>query len=378
MMKIYLVGGAVRDKLLGLPIKERDWVVVGATPADMLKLGFRSVGKDFPVFLHPETNEEYALARTERKVGRGYTGFDFDTSNEVTLEEDLKRRDLTVNAMAEEPDGTITDPYQGQKDLQNKLLRHVSHAFVEDPVRILRIARFAARYAQYGFTVAPETLALMQQMVQSGEVDALVPERVWKELERALGEKNPEQFFLVLEASGALFKLFPMLCSTENNADFVGKNALLKVSSLTEDKQIRFAALVHALPEQTVKQLADQYRIPSDYKELAVLVVKLFSSYQKIITALQKGEKDKAIAQNILQLFLSADAFRRESRFQQFLQTLELLLGSQEKDAMRLLYEAAKKVNTEALLKAGVSGKALGEALNQARVEMIYHILSSS
>ena len=194
-MKIYLVGGAVRDKLLNLPVKEKDYVVVGASVEEMLRSGYRQVGKDFPVFLHPETHEEYALARMERKVSRGYTGFTFDTSTAVTLEEDLKRRDLTINAIAETLDTKeIKDPFLGRADLEKKLLRHVSEAFVEDPVRILRVARFAARFAYLGFTVAPETIALMKKMVKAGEVDALVSERVWKELERGLQEKNPEVF----------------------------------------------------------------------------------------------------------------------------------------------------------------------------------------
>lgn len=191
-MKIYLVGGAVRDQVLGLPVKEKDWVVVGATVDDMLRAGYRQVGKDFPVFLHPKTGEEYALARTERKVGRGYTGFAFDAAPTVSLEEDLKRRDLTINAMAQTSTGEIIDPYHGQEDLEKKILRHVSPAFAEDPVRILRVARFNARF---GFDVAPDTLQLMRKMVAQGEVDALVAERVWKELERALLEQHPENFF---------------------------------------------------------------------------------------------------------------------------------------------------------------------------------------
>lgn len=212
-MKIYLVGGAVRDELLGIPYHEKDWVVVGATAEEMLAKGYRQVGKDFPVFLHPKTNEEYALARTERKVSKGYTGFTFNAAPEVTLEEDLQRRDLTINAIAKAEDGTIIDPFHGREDLQNKILRHVSPAFSEDPVRILRIARFAARYGD--FTIAPETLALMKQMVVSGEVDALVPERVWKEWQRALSEKHPEKFFEVLAACGAMAILFPEI-SPEN------------------------------------------------------------------------------------------------------------------------------------------------------------------
>ncbi|MBL8250581.1 MAG: multifunctional CCA tRNA nucleotidyl transferase/2'3'-cyclic phosphodiesterase/2'nucleotidase/phosphatase, partial [Candidatus Competibacter sp.] len=208
-MTIYLVGGAVRDELLGLPVKERDWVVVGATPEELLARGFQPVGKDFPVFLHPRTREEYALARTERKTAPGYYGFDIRAGSEVTLEDDLLRRDLTINAMARDGQGRLIDPYHGRRDLEARRLRHVSPAFAEDPVRILRLARFSARYAALGFQVAPETLALMRQMVASGEVDALVPERVWAETVRALGEIRPERFFETLRACGALARIFP-------------------------------------------------------------------------------------------------------------------------------------------------------------------------
>src|SRR5690349_1286787 len=208
-MEVYLVGGAVRDRLLGLPVRERDWVVVGARPEDLERQGYTPVGREFPVFLHPQTKEEYALARLERKVSPGYRGFTTQFSPDVTLEEDLKRRDLTINALAEAASGEIIDPYGGQRDLQARVLRHVSEAFVEDPVRILRLARFAARFAELGFTVAPETLRLMSEMVKSGEVDALVPERVWQETERALGEARPDVFFQVLKECGALAVIFP-------------------------------------------------------------------------------------------------------------------------------------------------------------------------
>ena len=208
-MKTYRVGGCVRDRLLNLTIKDRDWVVVGASPEEMLKQGFKAIGKDFPVFLHPKTKEEYALARTERKTGPGYTGFEFHATADVTLEEDLQRRDLTINALAETDSGEIIDPYHGQQDLHDRILRHVSSAFAEDPVRILRVARFAARYAELGFTVAEETMALMQDMVEQGEVDALVPERVWQEMQKALSEKAPARFIEVLRECGALKKLLP-------------------------------------------------------------------------------------------------------------------------------------------------------------------------
>jgi tRNA nucleotidyltransferase (CCA-adding enzyme) len=208
-MEVYLVGGAVRDRLLGRPVHERDWVVVGARPEELERDGFVPVGREFPVFLHPQTHEEYALARLERKVGLGYKGFTTQFAPDVTLEEDLKRRDLTINAMAETPAGEVIDPYGGRRDLEARLLRHVSEAFVEDPVRILRVARFAARYANLGFRVAEDTVALMKRMTESGEVDALVPERVWQETERALGETRPDVFFETLRGCGALAKIFP-------------------------------------------------------------------------------------------------------------------------------------------------------------------------
>ena len=208
-MKCYLVGGAVRDRLLGFPVKERDWVVIGAEPSDLIALGYKPVGRDFPVFLHPSTHEEYALARTERKTAPGYRGFSVTTGPDVSLEDDLLRRDLTINAMALDEHDRLIDPYGGLRDIEDRRLRHVSDAFREDPVRILRVSRFAARYAPLGFTVADDTLALMREMVAAGEVDALVPERVWSELSRALGELKPSAFFLTLRACGALARLFP-------------------------------------------------------------------------------------------------------------------------------------------------------------------------
>ncbi|MGD9390750.1 MAG: multifunctional CCA addition/repair protein, partial [Thioalkalispiraceae bacterium] len=210
-MEVYKVGGCVRDKYLNLESKDQDWVVVGATPAELENLGYQAVGKDFPVFLHPETKEEYALARTERKTAPGYTGFSFYAAADVSLEQDLQRRDLTINAMAEDVNGNLIDPYHGKADLDKRILRHVSPAFAEDPVRILRVARFAARFAELGFVVAEETNALMQQMVTNGEVDALVPERVWQETVNALSEKTPARFFEVLRDCGALKKIFPEL-----------------------------------------------------------------------------------------------------------------------------------------------------------------------
>ena len=296
-MKIYLVGGAVRDQLMHRPVREKDWVVVGGTIQEMLELGFRPVGKDFPVFLHPKTKEEYALARMERKIRRGYTGFEFDTSSVVTLEEDLKRRDLTINAIAQSEQGELIDPFHGQTDIQQRILRHVSPAFAEDPVRILRTARFAARFQ---FEVAPETRLLMQQMVQNGEVDALVPERVWKELERALAESHPDLFFKTLAACAALPVLFPEIAYPGSGID-----ALLYAVTLTDKATVRFAALTHPLSSLDLEQLCARYRIPNEYRELARLVIEYLPLCQQ----------HRVAAEDLLALLLDLDAFRRESSF---------------------------------------------------------------
>ena len=303
-MKVYLVGGAVRDELLGRPVAERDWVVVGATPQEMLDAGFRQVGKDFPVFLHPDSGEEYALARTERKVARGYHGFELRFSPDVTLEEDLRRRDLTVNAMARDADGTLIDPCGGKADLEARVLRHVSEAFNEDPVRILRVARFLARFQPLGFSVAPETLARMRAMVAAGEVDALVPERVWQETGRALGEPAPEAWLRLLHDCGALARILPELDALygvpqpekwhpEIDTGLHMELVLQAAADLTPEPRIRFAALMHDLgkgrtPRSSwprhigheersvalVREVAARLRVPTDYRELAELAAR--------------------------------------------------------------------------------------------------------
>ncbi|SRR5579883_66494 len=365
-MKIYLVGGAVRDQLLGLPIKERDWVVVGATPNDMLKLGYKQVGKEFPVFLHPQTSEEYALARMERKVKPGYQGFTFDTSPEVTLEDDLRRRDLTINAMAETPEGELIDPYHGKEDLENKILRHVSPAFAEDPVRILRIGRFLARYAHLGFQLAPETVALMQKMVAVGEVDALVAERVWKELERALGERNPEQFFIVLDQCHALTILFPHLA-----IDSLNMKALMAATQLTSDTVVRFAALLHTLPKEEIVALCNRYRVPNAYRELAMLTA-LY--HEKAL------QGKKLTAEELLRLFNALDIFRREARFKHFLQACEAIALSQNTkwDSSWLMSTAtaAKSIDIHQLISEGLENQALAEKIKKKRLEKIQAWLS--
>jgi tRNA nucleotidyltransferase (CCA-adding enzyme) len=308
-MEIYLVGGAVRDELLGRPVTERDWVVVGATPQQMEHAGFRPVGRDFPVYLHPQTHEEYALARLERKVGPGYRGFTTEFSAAVTLEQDLQRRDLTINAIARATDGHLIDPFGGQRDLELRLLRHVSGAFVEDPVRILRVARFAARFADLGFTVAPETQALMRQMVDNGEVRSLVPERVWRELERALGEPQPQACFDILQHCGALPVLMPELAWGEHE-----RRALQAALSLSAEPAVRFAALLADIDPQALTSLCDRLRVPGDYRELAQLTARLSASLARA-WYLQPD--------HLLCLLETADAFRRPDRFARLLLAAE-------------------------------------------------------
>ncbi len=397
-MKVYMVGGAVRDRLLGLPVTDRDWVVVGATPEEMLAKGFLPVGKDFPVFLHPETHEEYALARTERKVAPGYTGFTFHAAPEVTLEQDLARRDLTINAMAMTPDGELIDPYGGRRDLEQRILRHVSPAFVEDPVRILRVARFAARLAPWGFRVAPETLELMRRMVESGEVDALVPERVWAELKRALGEAKPSPFFEVLRRCGALQVIFPEIDrlfgvpqpEKHHPEVDVGIHTLLVVDQaarLTPDLEVRFAALVHDLGKGTtpreewprhvgheergvplVDALCRRLRVPARYRELAILVTRYHLYFHRA------GELR---CTTMLELFHKLDAFRRPGRFEQFLLACEAdsrgRYGYEERKPpqlgiLRSAFEAAAAVKPSALVEEGLRGAAIGEALRRRRL----------
>jgi len=307
-MQTYVVGGAVRDALLNLPVSDHDHVVVGATPEDMVRAGFKPVGADFPVFLHPETHEEYALARTERKTAPGYKGFVFHTSPDVTLEEDLRRRDLTVNAMARDESGAIIDPYGGQRDLETRVLRHVSEAFREDPVRILRIARFAARFASLDFTVAPETIALMREMVAAGEVDALVPERVWQEIARGLMEKTPSRMFEVLEDCGALERLLP---EVRGNAH--GLKAADTAAACEYSQAVRYATLfIAAAGTDSIdpKPANQRLKAPTDCADLAVQA-------GRAITSLRGASS--LDANGLLTLFDSTDALRRTPRFMELL-----------------------------------------------------------
>ncbi|MHA4869013.1 multifunctional CCA addition/repair protein [Duganella sp. PWIR1] len=341
-MQTYVVGGAVRDALLGLPVKDHDHVVVGATPDDMIAQGFRPVGKDFPVFLHPKTQEEYALARTERKTAPGYKGFVFHTSPDVTLEDDLVRRDLTINAIARADDGTLTDPYGGQRDIEQRIFRHVSDAFAEDPVRILRVARFAARFSD--FRVAPETNALMRQMVEQGEVDALVPERVWQELSRGLMERKPSRMFEVLRDCGALARILPELdvlwgvpqpekWHPEIDTGVHVLQVIDCAALLERELPTRFACLVHDLGKgvtpsenwpahhghegmgvKLVEQVSKRLKVPTECRDLAVM------------TAREHGNIGRALqlrANTIVTLFERCDAFRKPARFTQMLLATE-------------------------------------------------------
>lgn len=340
-MKTYLVGGSVRDELLGLPVKDRDFVVVGSTPEEMVRLGFRPVGKDFPVFLHPETHEEYALARTERKSGRGYKGFQVYAAPEVTLEEDLRRRDLTINAIAKDGQGNLVDPFNGIADLRAGVLRHVSEAFMEDPLRVLRVARFAARF---GFVLAPDTLEMMSLLSKSDEIDHLVPERVWQELARGLMEKTPSRMFAVLRSCGALAKIFPEVDQlfgvpqpSQHHPEIdTGVHVMMVIDYAAAqgyELPVRFAALTHDLgkattpPEQwprhigheqrsvaRVEQLCERIRAPSDCRDLAVLAARFHGDIHR---ALELTEK------TILKLLESSDALRRPQRFEQLLQACE-------------------------------------------------------
>jgi tRNA nucleotidyltransferase (CCA-adding enzyme) len=317
-MQVYLVGGAVRDAQLGIPHQERDWCVVGAAPAELEALGYQRVGKDFPVFLHPETKEEYALARTERKTAPGYHGFDFDCSPDVTIEEDLQRRDLTINAIAQSEDGVLIDPWGGLSDIESRVLRHVSDAFVEDPVRILRVARFAARYNDLGFTIADETMQLMRCMVDNGEVDALVPDRVWKETELALGGSNIRVFFEALRECGALRVLFPEVdvlfgipqpeqWHPEIDTGLHVMMVLEQAESMSNDLEVRFAA-------RLIRDVAARLPVPRACRDLAMLVAEFHTHVHRALELRPK---------TILSVLEKTDAFRRPDRFEQFLVTCE-------------------------------------------------------
>jgi tRNA nucleotidyltransferase (CCA-adding enzyme) len=356
-LEYFLVGGAVRDRLLGYPSSERDWVVVGGTPQQMIDAGFKPVGRDFPVFLHPETGEEYALARTERKSGHGYHGFTFHASPTVTLEEDLARRDLTINAIAQASDGRLIDPFGGRQDLERRLLRHVSPAFAEDPLRILRIARFAARYHHLGFTVAEETAALMRQMVAAGEVDHLVPERVWKETERALGEPNPEIYFQLLLACGALPRLTAGYWRESGDA----WRALTRAVAMASPASVRFAVLFTPDQASVARAVSTHWKAPTSYTELCRLSV---TECPAVATV---DDADSAFA-----LIRRCDALRRPERFTRMLESCAARgVAANRIERLQQAAMRAGQVSTAPLLAQGLQGVALGAALDRARRDAI-------
>lgn len=379
-MEIYLVGGAVRDKLLGLPVTERDWVVVGAQTKELLALGYRKVGKDFPVFLHPKSHEEYALARTERKTAPGYHGFEFETA-EVSLEDDLKRRDLTINAIAQDHNGLIIDPYAGQHDLKNHILRHISPAFSEDPVRVLRVARLAAQLGKFNFTVAAETQKLMQQMVEQGEVDALVPERVWQELHKALNTGHASLFFSLLNNCGALQRLFPEWSKTlfqlhvypQNPASNINLIALDVSRNKKLSVQISFALLCHNLSALQIQQLCSDYRIPNDFRELAV---QLSQNYQ---TLLNPAPLD---ALTLLKLLTTTDAFRRPERFSALLESVKVMAEvlqldhNKHHDLFTQSLQTCSMINVRQLdPEKKMNGQQIAATLKQARLSALKNLL---
>ena len=363
-MTCYRVGGAVRDTLLGYPHHETDWVVVGSTPEKMISAGFKQVGRDFPVFLHPETKEEYALARIERKSGPGYHGFVVHADPSVTLEEDLARRDLTINAMAMDESGAVVDPYGGRADLQAKMLRHVSPHFVEDPLRVLRVARFAARYHHLGFTVAKDTLSLMAEIVAADELAHLSPERVWVETEKALREQHPAVYWQVLTNCGALSVLAPEL--TVSN----GIDALSRTAPHTPRTDCRWAALLADLPEARVKEASEKLKVPNAY---SLLAVRVSGHRPKIKTALQD-------ASECMTLLKVLDALRREEPFEGFCETLVALEQSSADaqrtiDLLRSARDAAQKVKAADFADQGFAGPELGAAIQSAQIERIATLL---
>jgi len=402
-MKTYLVGGAVRDTLLGRPHTERDYVVVGARPDDLLALGYRPVGKDFPVFLHPQSGDQYALARTERKTGAGYYGFATRFSPDVTLEEDLARRDLTINAMAQPIDGgDVVDPYGGRRDLDARILRHVSPAFVEDPLRVLRVARFAARFAPLDFTIAPETTALMSDIVRSGEMQALVAERVWVETERALGEAQPTVYFAVLRECGALAALFPEIdrlfgvpqpekWHPEIDTGSHTLQVLDVACELATETTVRFAALVHDLgkgvtpPDQwpshigheqagvrVVGQMCERLKVPTEHRELGQLASR---EHQRIHRAHELRDA------TVLEVLEATDAFRRPDRFEKLLLVCEADARGRgpelrarpygQAQVMRDCHRAAAAVKLDPDVMGQLAGPAIALALRAARIEAI-------
>lgn len=397
-MKTYLVGGAVRDALLNLPVKDKDWVVVGASPEEMLSQGYEQVGRDFPVFLHPETHQEYALARTERKSGSGYTGFVCYSAPDVTLEQDLQRRDLTINAIAQDEQGRLYDPYGGKADLEQRLLRHVSAAFNEDPLRVLRVARFAARFAHLNFVVAEETQALMRWMAESGELNTLTPERVWKETEKALETRNPQVYFQVLRDCGALAVLFPELDNLygvpapakwhpEIDTGIHTLMTLAIAAQLSPDIAVRFATLFHDVgkaltpPEKwpshhghgpagvpLVAALCQRLRVPNAIRDLALLVTEFHDLVHTV---------ERQSAETLVALFDRIDAWRKPQRVEQIALTSEADARGRtgfesnaypQGDYLRQAFEVVLSVSTREVVAAGFKGMEVREELNRRRI----------
>lgn len=403
-MQVFLVGGAVRDTLLGLPVKERDYVIVGGDPQTLLDQGYQPVGKDFPVFLHPETKEEYALARIERKQGSGYTGFTCYAAPDVTLEQDLLRRDLTINAIAQDQSGTLHDPYDGMSDLQNRILRHISPAFSEDPLRVLRVARFAARFHHLGFHIAPETLELMRSLSRSGELSALTPERVWKEFEKVLSAPNPQIFFEILHDCEALSELLPEVedlfgvparpdWHPEVDTGVHVMMALHEASLRSSDIAVRFATLCHDLGKAItpadilpshrghgdrgiplIEQVCKRLRVPNECRDLAILVNE---SHSLVHTALQLRPV------TVLKLFDRLDVWRRPHRLEQVLLCCQAdfhgRLGFANReyiqpDYIRQAYEAAVTVQVKPIIEAGFKGEAIRQQLARQRLLAIREV----
>lgn len=363
-MKVYLVGGAVRDELLGRPVEDLDYVVVGATSEQMLKFGFSEVGADFPVFLHPLTKDEYALARTERKVGSGHKGFSVDFEPSVTLEQDLERRDLTINAIAKGSNGQMYDPYNGQSDLANRVLRHVSEAFIEDPLRVLRVARFAAQLAPWDFTVDKKTLGLMTRLAQSGELDSLTPERVFKETEKALNSCNPEQFFEVLRSCQALEVILPSLVEYDFDALCFAK----KVSNLPE---VAFSALCYNSFER-LDELAEQLRLPNKYRYLATKVHQLYPQVVKL---------DTLSAEKIVSLLKTLDCYRKPENIEPFIQACQALAKDDVFTQGVLLnkyYQLCADVEAKPFIEQGLVGKQIADKIEQTRMERLSELLAAA
>jgi tRNA nucleotidyltransferase (CCA-adding enzyme) len=373
-MQIYLVGGAVRDKLLGFPVYDHDWLVVGASIEDMLGKGYTQVGRGFPVFLHPDSKEEYALARTERKVAAGYTGFTVHASPEVTLEEDLLRRDLTINAIAQDSDGKLFDPYKGQADISSGTLRHVSPAFAEDPVRILRVARFAARYTKNTtgkkFTVAPDTLEIMQAMVEAGETDSLVAERSWQELYKALQEDQPQRFFEVLQDCGAL----PAVFNGDEQSLSRGLSALAYACKLSDSPSVRFAAFTSGLEQEQASTLCKQLKCPKEFSDLSRLVIANLDAYIRV---------SQLPPPKSLGILKSVDAYRKPERFDDFLLASEAAARGlpqhadkphPQREYLQSIYHATVVITAKHMTRLRLEGKAMAEEIDKHRAAAIVKI----